>query len=341
MNELPGVVDPAGLRGRNSPQHARQERVLRGGPLAVAEILLEVGAILTPDSTNHGYRDLAMTVTVEELIKDINTLVSFPVVGIRVNEMVNNPNVSASEIGKVIGQDPALTARLLRIANSAAFGLAAQVSTVSRAVTVIGNKLIRDLVLATSTINAFEGIPNELVSMENFWRHSLLCGLAARILAERRHMKNTETLFIAGMLHDVGQLVIFRKMPKQAKEALLLSIEGPEDFALHNAERQIFGFDHAQVGAALLRHWNFPPLLVECAEYHHAPTKAKNFPVEAALVHIANSVAQLAEIDSVQEEHALLTEDAAWAATGLTKDAIEPTVRAAQKQFTTVQNLLA
>lgn len=282
-----------------------------------------------------------MTVTVEELIKDITTLVSFPVVGVRVNEMVSKPNVSASEIGKVISQDPALTARLLRIANSAAFGLTAQVSTVSRAVTVIGNKLIRDLVLATSTINAFEGIPNELVSMENFWRHSLLCGLSARILAERRGMKNTETLFIAGMLHDVGQLVIFRKLPAQAKEALLLSIEGPEDFALHNAEQQIFGFDHAQVGAALLRHWSFPPLLVECAEYHHAPTRATHFPVEAALVHVANSVAQLAEIDSVQEEHALMTEDAAWSAIGLAREVIEPTVRAAQKQFATVQNLLA
>jgi putative nucleotidyltransferase with HDIG domain len=281
-----------------------------------------------------------MPTTPAELIKEIDSLVSFPAVGVRVSQMAGDPNVSATQIGSVISQDPALTARLLRIANSAAYGLSAEVSTVSRAVAVIGTKLIRDLVLATSTINAFEGIPNELVTMENFWRHSLYCGLAARSLAERRHMKGNETLFIAGLLHDVGQLVVFKKLPQESKQALMLSLEGPDDLALHKAEQQVFGFDHAQVGGALLRHWHFPEILVECAEFHHAPALAQKHPLEAALVHIANSIATLAEIDSVSEGDAVKTEPAAWTVTGLTKDVIEPTVRAVQKQFATVQNLL-
>jgi HD-like signal output (HDOD) protein len=278
-----------------------------------------------------------MGVSLPELIKDITSLVSFPAVGLRVNDMVNNPNTSAAQIGQVISQDPALTARLLRIANSAAFGLSAQVTTVSRAVTVIGHKLIRDLVLATSTLNAFEGIPNELMSMKDFWRHSVYCGLSARLLAEQRKMKGTETLFVAGMLHDVGQLVLFRKLPEESKAALVLSIQGPADLDLHMAEQQVLGYDHAQVGGALLRYWNFPPLLVECTEFHHAPSLAKQFPVEAALVHIANSIAQLAEIDSVDEHHAAPTDAAAWIVTGLGHDVVEPTMRAAQKQFATVQ----
>jgi HD-like signal output (HDOD) protein len=280
-----------------------------------------------------------MGTSVSDLIQDITGLVSFPAVGMRVNEMVNDPATTAAQLGDVISQDPALTAQVLQIANSAAFGRTAQISTISRAVTVVGTKLIRDLVLAGSTVHAFEGIPNDLVSLEDFWRHSLYCGVAARFLAEQRGSKGTETLFIAGMLHDVGQLVIFRKLPQESRQALLLSVEGDEDFALHHAEQQTLGFDHAQVGAALLRRWNFPPLLVECTEFHHAPALAGQFPVEAALVHLANSIAQLAEIDSLDEEEALLTEPAAWTVTGLDKGVIEPAVRAAQQQFAAVQGM--
>lgn len=280
-----------------------------------------------------------MGISVPELIQDITGLVSFPAVGMRINAMVNDPAVNAAQLGEVISQDPALTAQLLQIANSAAFGRSTQIDTVSRAVTVIGIRQVRDLVLASSTVHAFEGIPNDLVSMENFWRHSLYCGLAARFLAERCRLRNTETLFIAGMLHDVGQLVIFRKLPQESRAALLLSIEGDEDFALHHAEQRILGFDHAQVGAALLRRWNFPPLLVECTEFHHDPLRAQQFPREAALIHIANSVAQLAEVDSVQEDDAVLTDPAAWTAAGLDKDVIEPAVRAAQQGFAGVRGM--
>jgi len=280
-----------------------------------------------------------MPVSLTEFTKDIDNLVSLPSVGVRVNEMVNDPACSAADIGRVLSQDPSLTARLLRIANSAAYGLSNKVDTVSRAVAVIGIKRIRDLALATSTINAFEGIPNELVTMENFWRHSLYCGLAAHLLAERRNMKNAETLFIAGLLHDIGQLVLFKKAPHESKQALMMSIEGPDELAMHKAEQQILGFDHAQVGAALLRHWNFPELLVECVEFHHVPEQAKKHPLETALVHIANSIATLAEINSVSEGDAERIDSAAWTVAGLGKEVIEPVVRATQEQFASEQNL--
>jgi len=280
-----------------------------------------------------------MDSAVTDLIREITGLVSFPAVGLRVNEMVNEPSTTAVQLGAVISQDPALTAQLLQIANSAAFGLTAQVSTVSRAVTVIGTRLTRDLVLLNSTVYAFDGIPNELISMEDFWCHSVYCGLVARFLAKQRHYENTESLFIAGMLHDIGQLVIFRKHPEASRKALLQSVEGDGGFALHLAEQRIFGFDHAQVGAALLRQWNFPDLLIECTESHHAPLLAKRFPLEAALVHIASSIAQLAEVNSLEETDALATEPEAWKQAGLKKDVIEPAVRAAREQFAEVRDL--
>ena len=153
-------------------------------------------------------------------------------------------------------------------------------------------------------------------------------------------MKHAETEFLAGLLHDIGQLVIFHKEPLEARRALLLSIEGPNDLALHTAEQEVFGFDHAQVGAKLLRHWHFPDLLVACVEKHHAPQEEHKFSVEVALVHIANSIATLAEIDSTLEEDALRTEPMAWELLGLSKEVIPSTVRATQAQFTEMRDLL-
>ena len=281
-----------------------------------------------------------MPISLEAFTQDIDHLVSLPSVGVRVNEMVSDPNSTAADIGKLIGQDPALAARVLRIANSPAYGLSSQITTIARAVSIVGTHLIRDLVLATSTINAFNKIPNELVSLENFWNHSLYCGIAARLLAEQRGMKHAETEFLAGLLHDIGQLVIFHKLPQEAKRALLLSVEGPDDLALHTVEQEVFGFDHAQVGATLLRHWHFPELLVACVERHHAPQEAQKYQIEVSLVHIANSIATLAEIDSVSEQDAEHTEPAAWGWIGLSHEVIEPTVRATQAQFSEMRGLL-
>jgi len=280
-----------------------------------------------------------MSVSVAEFIKGVDSLVSFPAVGARVNELVNDPSVNMAEIGKTISLDPALTARLLRMANSSAFGLSAKVDSIARAAAVIGIKRLRDLVLATSTVSAFEGIPNKLVTMENFWIHSLYCAVAARVLADRFNKRNADTLFIAGLLHDIGQLLIFNQRPQQAKQALLKVLDGGDDLSLHEAEREMVGFDHAQAGGELLRHWNFPDILVECVEFHHAPNQAKKYPEEVAIISLADSIAALAEVDSVDVEDVPIFERDAWAIIGFTADMIEPTVHATREKFGEAKDL--
>jgi putative nucleotidyltransferase with HDIG domain len=280
-----------------------------------------------------------MSVSVAEFIKGVDSLVSFPAVGARVNEMVNDPSVNMTEIGKAISLDPSLTARLLRIANSSAYGQPAKVDSVARAAAVIGTKRLRDLVLATSTVSAFAGIPNELVTMENFWRHSLYCAVAARVLADSFNKRNADTLFVAGLLHDIGQLLIFNQRPHQAKAALLKVLDSSEELSLHEVEREMIGFDHAQVGGELLRHWNFPDVLVECVEFHHTPDQAKNFPEEVAFIDVANSIAALAEVDSVDMDDVPIAERDAWAMIGFTADMIEPAVHATREAFDEVKDL--
>jgi HD-like signal output (HDOD) protein len=236
--------------------------------------------------------------TPQALVADIDSLATLPEVALRIARMVDDPKSSATDIGREISNDAALTSRLLRVANSPAFGQNGKIATISRAITVLGVRQVRDLTVGLTAIRTFDGIGNELVTMESFWRHSVLCAVAASQIAARRNGSRGESPFIAGLLHDIGQLVLFSRAPKLEREALLMTIDAVDDLALYACERQVLGFDHGAVGVALAQNWGLPQSLQECIQFHHEPTLAQAHHVEVATIHIANSVAVLAEIGS-------------------------------------------
>jgi putative nucleotidyltransferase with HDIG domain len=281
--------------------------------------------------------------TPQELVKDIGELVSMPGVAVRINEMVDDVQYSAVDIGKVISQDPGLTVRLLKIANSPLYGFSSQIDTVSRAVTVLGTKQIRDLVLATSAIKAFDGIPNDLMTMDDFWQHSIACGLAARELMGKQRAAQGESIFVAGLLHDIGQLVIFNKLPQQARQVLELEEDEMDEISLSQAEQQLLGFDHAQVGAELIRAWQLPQSLYECVAFHHQPAAADAFKFEAAIVHLANTLAVMVELDTsdVEEGEVPWLDPQVWEITGLDKAVIGPTIAVVKERLAEVCSLFS
>jgi putative nucleotidyltransferase with HDIG domain len=278
---------------------------------------------------------------IQELVSKASNLISLPEISLRVNELANDPNSTAEDMGKVISQDPALVVRMLKIANSAYYGLSTEVDTITRAIAILGTNKIRDLVLSTSTSQAFEGIPNSLITMQDFWHHSLYCGLLAQILSKKCKKANTESIFISGLLHDIGQLLMFNQMPEKSHEAILLLMEGTEDLDTFEAERHVFGFDHMQVGAELVKSWKLSPVLQECVEFHHEPQKAKEFPVEVALINIANAVAVMADFDSMSEEDEIPRIDPrSWEVTGLSKNDLPDAIKQAQKEITEIESVL-
>lgn len=280
--------------------------------------------------------------TVAELVKEINGLVTLPDVFIRINRMVEDPDSSTADIAGAVSQDPSFTVRLLRVANSPFYGFSSTIDTVSKAVAVIGTSQIRNLALATAVARSFEGLPNDLVSMENFWHHSLYCALVARILARRVkvHRCDAEAVFTAGLLHDIGELVIFNRMPEQAKESLLIVLDSADEIPVYQAERQVMGFDHSGVGGELARQWNLPPLLEECIAYHHDIRQAQRYPLETAVVHIANILALMAEIDTFDPADVSPVDPFAWELTGLVaEEVIEPVVREAQEEIAEAEKL--
>lgn len=279
-----------------------------------------------------------MTVSPRELITGAIDLPSLPEVVMRAIELVNDPEASAIDIGRVLSEDSALTARLLKIVNSPFYGFPSRIDTVSRAITVIGTLDLLDLILATSVVKMFSGVPNDLVSMDSFWKHSLYGGVVARLLAARSKQPNVEHFFVAGLLHDLGSLVIYRKLPELAREALLRARYN--GIVLQQAEQELLGFDHAMVGAELIRTWKLPASLVEAVEFHHNPSQAPNYPLIAAVVHVADVIASAIRSGAGASEAAPPLDPSAWDRIGLPTLAIEALLIEADQQFGDAQSMI-
>lgn len=280
-----------------------------------------------------------MAISASDLVKDISGLVTLPEVYLHINRVVEDPNCATADIAKAVSKDPSFTLRLLKIANSALYSFPSSIDSVTKAVSIIGTSQIRNLALSMSAVRSFAGLPNELISMENFWRHSLLCALVARNLAKAARRCDPDALFTAGLLHDIGELVLFNRLPEQSREALLLVLDDLDELPVYEAERQLMGLDHTDVGGELARQWQLPPLLEECIAYHHDIEKAQRYPREAALIHIANIAAQMAELDSLNPDDVPPINPLAWEATGLDESSIEPAVREAQAEVAEIEKL--
>jgi len=282
-----------------------------------------------------------METTPEQLIDGISELVSLPEACIRINEMVDDLAYSAEDIAKVISSDPALTARILKIANSPFYGLSTEIDTVSRAITILGTVQLRDLVLASSACKTFDGIPNDLMSMDDFWYHSIFCGITARKLVNSCMLGRGEALFVAGLLHDVGQLILFNRCPLESKKVLLKSRDTRSESKLHLIEQEIIGFDHMDVGAVLTKQWQLPSCLQECVSFHHTPSKATVFPQEVAIVHIAQAITNFAGKCSIEGNDIDEVEEGAWERAGLSPEVVEETIKEVELEIPEVWAMLS
>jgi putative nucleotidyltransferase with HDIG domain len=281
----------------------------------------------------------SMGISASELVKDIKGLITLPDVYLRITKLIDDPKSSAADIAKAIAQDPSFTIRLLRVANSALYRFPSKVDTVARAVTIIGTSQVCNLALSMSVASSFDGMLNELVSMANFWRHSLLCALTSRHLSGLAGRCDRDAMFTAGLLHDIGELVIFNRLPEQARDALLLVLDSQDEIPVYLAERQVIGFDHSEVGGELAKLWNLPALLEECIAHHHDIANATRHPREAAIVHLGNVLALMAEVDDLEQGDVAAIDPLAWQLTGLTVDCIEPVVRDVQSELAEVERL--
>ncbi len=228
--------------------------------------------------------------TVQDIVQQNINLVSLPDVALELNTLIDDPHSTAQDITDVIVMDAALTARLLQIVNSPFYSFPQQIDTITMAIAVVGTAQLRDLAMATLVIRKFNHIPQNLLSLETFWCHNIACATAARTIVTELGIQQSERVFVAGLLHDIGKLMMYLAEPDLSSR-VLQQLKSNTELDVNELEKATFGYDHAELGAALLKEWGLPDSLVEPVRYHHIPSQAQNFITESSLLHLANVVA--------------------------------------------------
>jgi HD-like signal output (HDOD) protein len=245
-------------------------------------------------------------------------------------EAIAKPNSSTHDIEKVISKDTSLSAQLLKIANSAFYGYSSKIDTISRAVNVIGTRQLSTLAMGVIVIATFNKIPSRIINMEMFWKHSVLCGICARILAGYKNIKNTERLFTAGLLHDIGRLICYNYLPKESLRAAMEATNNRR--LLFLTERDVFDLDHSMIGSSLLNKWQMPLSLEDMVCYHHKPQKSKS-QIESSILHLADIIANAMGIGTSGERLIPPLDPEAWIRLGMTPNILSLTIEQADAQL--------
>jgi HD-like signal output (HDOD) protein len=230
-----------------------------------------------------------------DLVRGEVDLPLLPAIFQQFTDKLDDPSAKAEDFAEIISSDPSLTAKLLKIVNSAYYSFTASITDVTHAITIVGLTELRELVLAVSVVEFFDDLPNQIVNMKSFWQHSVLTGLLARELQNTAAFRSKQSMFTAGMLHDIGSLVFYNRLPEIARS--VLEISDREKTPRYLVERSNLGFDHANIGGELVRHWGLPGFLIEVIDCHHAPERAESFHRETQLLQLADRVARLMEQD--------------------------------------------
>jgi HD-like signal output (HDOD) protein len=238
------------------------------------------------------------------LDQQLSNLPPLPAVVLRIIEIVNREDSSASELNRLISLDQGLSTRLLRIVNSAYYGFPRRISTVTHAIVILGFNAVRNLVLGVSAFDMLSRKHGTAgLNREHFWKHSVAAAMAASIIVEKRHTRAsaaTEESFLSGLLHDVGQLFLDCYFPTQY--AVAVAYADRESVPSVEAERRLLGIDHAMVAQRVAEAWNFPPSLAGVLGGHHDPDPSSPMFDGTAVVHAADWLAWCVGMGSASVE---------------------------------------
>ena len=204
----------------------------------------------------------------QKIIMTTRDLPAMPQVASKVLELSSDPNTSANQMQQVISDDQAMTARILKIANSAMYSCSRKIKTLTEAIVMLGFNSIRSLVVTSAARNLYNTKASRTGLKERLlWEHSIGAAFACRLLVQNRQPALTEEAFLAGLMHDIGKLVLSNRVPEKFDEIVQMVYNENRDFAV--TERELLGFDHTQVGAALVNKWKLSPLLEDVILSHH------------------------------------------------------------------------
>ena len=242
---------------------------------------------------------------VKQVISNIRNLPTPPIVFHQIQKVISDPKVSSGQIASILAEDPAMSVKVLKLTNSAFYGLSREIESVKEAVVIVGLEAIRNLVLSASVLDMFKGKTLDVEFQEKFWRHSLATAFCSRIMARKlrqRGVVDPDSAFSAGLLHDIGKIILCCFLPAEYKR---FDEERLKDStaATYEVEDRTLGFNHTQIGSLLASQWKLPHKIIEAIAYHHTPQLDQGSDAITYVVYLANYVSKKAYFDAFTESH--------------------------------------
>jgi HD-like signal output (HDOD) protein len=221
-----------------------------------------------------------------ERLDKIESLPTLPTVATQLLEMLGRSEVSLNEISRLMEQDPSITAQVLKVANSALYGLSRRTSTVQQALVVLGVTEAANIILSLSLFRTFAYFKEADFDLKEFWRHCGIVGYLAKFLTRRFRLESSGEEYTAGLMHDLGKIIFAQYF----HEDFLEVVEYLQEHSMpsHEAEYRILGVTHNEAGYWLGLRWGFPARIMEAIRWHHAPENATEFPKIAAVTALAD-----------------------------------------------------
>jgi len=275
----------------------------------------------------------------ETLLEQSQELPPLPEIYLKVSELLESENSNVQQVGEAVQTDPSLTARVLKMINSAYYGLSSEVSSISQAISLLGRQQIKQILMGSVLAGVFNDINVDSFPLNDFWQHSIKTAIIARHLAMQNvHVIDHEAFFTAGLLHDVGRLVIAQVAADELAEIDLLVKS--DDVDIVELEAEILGVSHIEVGAALMRKWGMPSLLTQCLVKHHDVEHVGPFAVDTSIVYLANQLSHFGLANDEEEMLAILETIPNWQKTDCTAEQIEIACKLADDQWFEVMESL-
>ncbi len=275
----------------------------------------------------------------KRLVGRVEDLPTLPRTVLRITELINDPRASAKDLSRIITDDQVLTARLLKLVNSSFYGFSQKVSTVTGAVLLLGFDAIRSLLLTTSVFDLFPSrSTRSRREQELLWDHSLGCAVGAKVIGGVLRHEKLEELFVAGLLHDIGKIVVMTRLPAEFDR--IAAAVNARGCPATEAEADLLGCTHADIGRQLAERWNLPAKLAGVIAWHHAPLEAGAGTLDAAVVHLADILARALRLGSGPDDPVPLLDRAAWELLGLRTDALDEILGAMLDEFEDIGSFL-
>ena len=276
------------------------------------------------------------TVALDDVVKNLEDLPSLPAVVMELLTCIDQDDADISVLAKKVSHDSALTAKTLRLANSSLYGLQVKVTTIQQAITFLGFQTTRNLITAAAVTGCFAEGRCQGFDDKAFWRHSIASAACCKVIA-RRVRFNQDYAFTAGLLHDIGRLVLMSTYPAEYTAAM--AYRRLHDSEVLDAEQAVMGVDHVQAGMALAEHWNFSETMRLAIAHHHDPD-APGAGLLASIVHVANAIVHA--LDIAKDDHELVppVSRSAWTALGLHEEAWRHVFRETELQFEEIALIL-